>query len=388
MIKMMDINNEMLPERWKLLPIHECLKKQIIKNVKKFKVTEYLHDGKYPIIDQGRILISGYTNDTDNVLTFTEPIVIFGDHTRSVKFIDFPFAIGADGTKILIPNCEIILPRYLYYYLKNINKEVTSYERFFKYIKKLNLLIPPLDVQQRIVDKLDTKMAQIEIMKKEVEKCIESLEKYHISLNNNVFGTNGNNDKIVSLKDICTIRSGQVDPRKEEFRKLPHIYGVCIESGTGKVLEYNTVEKDKIISGKYFFKSGDVLYSKLRPYLKKVVYVDFDGLCSADMYALDVDRTKINPSWLVLLLLSDEFTRYAIGQSTRTRMPKLNKDQLNAWKFDLPPLEIQNQKLKEFQIRIEQQNQIKINIKIQLNAINQLPASILNEVFGQYQINS
>lgn len=336
-----------------------------------------------------------FTTSTNGELCTKDDILIIGDGSR-YGLIETNLEGYVGSTLGIISTKGEIIKDYLYYYLTFKNDIIRERSKGSgiphidkKFLLDLDVFYPQnKSEQQKIVDKLDKQMLQIEMMKKEVKKSLESVEKYHLSLNNNLFKTNGTDNKIVSLNDICTIRSGQVDPRKEEFRKLPHIYGVCIESGTGRLLEYNTVEKDEIISGKYLFKSGDVLYSKLRPYLKKVVYVDFNGLCSADMYALDVDRAKVNPRWLVLFLLSDEFTRYAIEQSTRARMPKLNKDQLNAWKFDLPPLENQNLKLKEFQIRIEQQNQIKINIKTQLNAINQLPASILNEVFGQYQINS
>ena len=84
-------------------------------NKKKIKTLDYLDSGKFPIIDQGQDFISGYTNDTSLVYDDELPVIVFGDHTLSVKFIDFPFGIGADGTKIIHSNQEKCLPKFLYY---------------------------------------------------------------------------------------------------------------------------------------------------------------------------------------------------------------------------------------------------------------------------------
>lgn len=256
-----------------------------------------------------------------------------------------------------------------------------------KILSRIVISVPPIEIQEEIVTKIQSQLYLIEKIKNESEKCMESSEKYCASVISSFFDNlDESNSTLVSLNDICKIRSGQIDPKIEEFKKLPHIYGKSIESGTGKLLEYNTIEEDKVTSGKYLFRAGDVLYSKLRPYLKKVVYVDFNGLCSADMYPLEVDRTKINPHWLVILLLSEDFTNYAIQQSSRARMPKLNRDQLCSWQFFLPSLDVQNEKVKRFQELMRINSNIKEIEQLQLEAINQLPASILNEVFGKYEI--
>ncbi len=84
-------------------------------------------------------------------------------------------------------------------------------------------------------------------------------------------------------------------------------------------------------STKYLFSPGDVLYSKLRPYLRKVALVDFRGLCSADMYPIEADHDVLDPTFLKFLLLSDFFSAYANDESRRARMPKLNRQQLLSW---------------------------------------------------------
>ncbi|GAB2767565.1 hypothetical protein GCM10027020_20440 [Nocardioides salsibiostraticola] len=146
---------------------------------------------------------------------------------------------------------------------------------------------------------------------------------------------------LAALGEVCVARSSLVDPRETEFQKLPHIAPDNIERGTGWLLPYRTVLEAGVTSGKYRFESGDVLYSKIRPNLNKVMQVDFPGLCSADMYALDVDRSRAMPSYVVHLLRSDAFLSYATSLSNRANIPKLNRGQLMNFQFRLPPLDEQ-----------------------------------------------
>lgn len=81
--------------------------------------------------------------------------------------------------------------------------------------------------------------------------------------------------RMVKLGEVCDVVSGQVNPTLPEYRDLPHVNGKNIESGTGRLRHVNTAAEDGMTSGKYLFSDGDVLYSKLRPYLRKVALVDF-----------------------------------------------------------------------------------------------------------------
>lgn len=118
----------------------------------KIKTKDYLPKGIYPVIDQGQSFISGYTNN-ENVFPKNE-YVVFGDHTCVVKFVDFPFAQGADGVKILQAIPHIILPKYLFYCMDNIKME-SSYARHWSKMKCIKIPVPSLEVQQKIVAILD-----------------------------------------------------------------------------------------------------------------------------------------------------------------------------------------------------------------------------------------
>lgn len=117
----------------------------------KIKRSDYQESGRFPIVDQSQADIAGYTDDKAWLYQGELPVVIFGDHTRVLKFIDFPFCVGADGTQLLRP-LEGNDIRYFYYALRNVDLTNYGYERHFKYLKEEKIPTPLLSVQRRIAD--------------------------------------------------------------------------------------------------------------------------------------------------------------------------------------------------------------------------------------------
>ena len=118
-------------------------------------------EGRVPVVDQGADRIGGYTDDLSAALALERPVVVFGDHTCIVKFIDFPFAPGADGTKVLVPR-KGVDPYWLFLALQNLNLRPQGYARHFSYIRRAQFDLPPLPEQRRIVDLIGAVDAQIE----------------------------------------------------------------------------------------------------------------------------------------------------------------------------------------------------------------------------------
>ena len=147
------------------------VKKVSISPEKKTKQKDYLAKGQLPIIDQGQQLIGGYSDNLDMQLSCNLPVIVFGDHTRAVKYVDFPFGAGADGIKVLEP-AEGIYPKFLHYgtqYLV-LRLEDRGYARHYQYIEKKEIDIPSVPEQKQIV-------ARIEELFSELDNGVETLRK-------------------------------------------------------------------------------------------------------------------------------------------------------------------------------------------------------------------
>lgn len=133
----------------------------------KFQTKEYQLSGALPIVDQGASFIAGYTDETDKRYAGPLPVVIFGDHTCSLKYVDFPFAVGADGTQLLRPVDDVDV-RYLYYALHTAEIEQFGYQRHFKLLKECKVPVPPLETQRRIAAILGAYDDLIEVNRRRV----------------------------------------------------------------------------------------------------------------------------------------------------------------------------------------------------------------------------
>ena len=149
----------------------------------KIRKREILKTGNTPVVTQEKgTLISGYT---DNSATITDtPLIVFGDHSCSVKYIDFPFVRGADGTQLLKVDKNVLLPKYLYGYLLTLDiHNAGKYERHFKYLKETIIVFPQnISEQQKIVEDLDLIESNMEKAYTNMKNCIvkkqEILDKY------------------------------------------------------------------------------------------------------------------------------------------------------------------------------------------------------------------
>jgi type I restriction enzyme S subunit len=137
---------------WDYKSFEDCLVKA--PKVKQVQTSQYNDGTKYPIVSQEDKLVSGFCDDESYLFRIDNPVVIFGDHTRVLKYIDFDFVVGADGVKILIPK-NFLNAKLLYYYLLWYNVPSLGYSRHYKLLKEISLPVPSLAEQQSIVSELD-----------------------------------------------------------------------------------------------------------------------------------------------------------------------------------------------------------------------------------------
>ncbi|MGV9450113.1 restriction endonuclease subunit S [Streptomyces sp. NPDC003635] len=168
--------------------------------------SQYAPAGRLAVVDQGQGLIAGYVDDTALAHRSAAPVIVFGDHTRTLKFVDFPFAMGADGVKVLSPRPGFD-PKYLYWYLTSVRIPNAGYSRHFKFLKDVTVVKPPLAQQRRIAAALD----QVDALRVKRRRAVELLDDLTESIFLDMFGdpvVNPLGLDQVPLTEACATYSG------------------------------------------------------------------------------------------------------------------------------------------------------------------------------------
>ena len=177
-----------LPQGWVETEFRKIVK-SISLTGKKLKQKEYLQSGKFPVIDQGQDFIGGFTDKKELVVECKLPVIVFGDHTKIVKFVNQIFVVGADGVKVLEPNL-IFIPKLLYYFIHALPLPNKGYARHYQHLEKLMIKIPPLNEQKRIISKIEELFSKVDSTKQSLDKIKLQLEQYRYSYHNWIFHGN------------------------------------------------------------------------------------------------------------------------------------------------------------------------------------------------------
>jgi type I restriction enzyme, S subunit len=139
-----------VPESWETATVAEAVRPFRFERAKQIPKSAYGNSGRWPIVDQGQEFISGFIDDEKKIIRSEQPLIIFGDHTRTFKFVDFEFALGADGTKPLVAS-DGFDPKYLYYALCNLEVPARGYNRHYTVLSEMGVGKPGPDEQREIV---------------------------------------------------------------------------------------------------------------------------------------------------------------------------------------------------------------------------------------------
>ena len=326
----------------------------------KIKTDEYHPIGKYQIIDQGQEAVAGYSDLEDGVFE-NVPAIVFGDHTRIVKYVDQPFFLGADGVKVLRSRFKDANYRYLYYALKSVKIPNTGYNRHFKWLKEAKIYYPNSEEQSKIVLILDGISSVIEHRQRQLQKL----------------------DELVKARFVELFGDPELNPRG--LPVLP--WNAVFLTTTGKLDSNAMVE-----NGRYpFFTCAKESY-KIDSYAFDCEALLLAGNNAAGIYDVKHYKGKFNAyqRTYVLRLMNEKWSyilfkrqledklQYLQSQSKGTNTRYLTLGILNELRFVLPPVAEQEQ----FAVFVEQTDKSKVAVQKALDEAQLLFDSLMQKYFG------
>ena len=387
-----------LPENWCWLKLVESFDNHT-DSKKKIKQKDYLAKGKLAVVDQGQELIGGYTNDVKKSYSGALPIVIFGDHTRCIKFVDFPFAQGADGVKVLRPK-PFYLPKAFYYALQSVNIPNLGYRRHFPLFNKFSIPLPPLAEQQRIVDRIESLFAKLDEAKEKAQAVVDSFETRKAAILHKAFtgeltakwreehGVRMESWKQCSLSDVCT-----VNPKKADTKDLPDELEVsffpmpALSEIYGEITDPQTRLLKEVRSGFTNFSEGDVVFAKITPCMengKSAVIgklVNDIGYGTTEFFVLRCSDRLYNRFLYHLVrdkLFRDKAKAVMAGAVGQQRVPKRY---LETYKLNLPKFNEQREIVRILDGSFAKEQQSKEAAEAVLDRIDLMKKSILASAF-------
>ncbi len=334
-----------IPSGWQETKLLDCLR--IPSKLSGIKLSEYEKEGDFPVFDQGQDYISGFSSNKDLVVKDV-PAILFGDHTRIVKYIKSPFVAGADGTKIFWAK-DGFDPTFLYYLVLSQKIPNTGYNRHFKFFKDIKVIIPESKTeQQKIAEILGTVDEDI-AKTKEVIQATEKLKRGlmqqlftrgigHTKFKETKIGQIPEDWELVKMKNICTVRQGlqiAISQRFSEYKEGRYKY-ITLKSIKENIYDYIESPKQSVICTK-----ADVLMTRTGN--TGVVVTDREGVFHNNFFLIDFDRSRVLKNYLVYYFLREDIKKIVLEKAGTTTIPDLNHDAFYGIDFVIPNLKEQKE---------------------------------------------
>lgn len=380
-----------LPENWRWLKLVESFDNHT-DSKKKIKQKDYLVKGKLAVVDQGQELIGGYTNDVEKSYSGALPIVIFGDHTRCIKFVDFPFAQGADGVKVLRPK-PFYLPKAFYYALQSVNIPNLGYRRHFPLFNKFSIPLPPFAEQQRIVDRIESLFAKLDEAKEKAQAVVDSFETRKAAILHKAF----TGELTAKWREEHGVRMDSWEKKSVGELCISLKYGTAKKSdasGNVVVLRMGNLQqgeidwsdlaysKDPDDIEKYKLYPGDVLFNRTNSAAlvgKTAIYRgEHPAIYAGYLIKLDYDHDKIIGDYLNYALNTLDAKKYCNSVKTDgVNQSNINAKKIGAYSFNVSSIPEQEKIVSVIQKLLSKEQQAKEAAEAVLDQIDLMKKSIL-----------
>ena len=365
------------------------VRKVSISPEKKTKQKDYLPKGQLPIIDQGQQLIGGYTDNLDLQLSCNLPVIVFGDHTRAVKYVDFPFGAGADGIKVLEP-AEGIYPKFLYYATQYLvlRLEDRGYARHYQYIEKKELDIPPVPEQKRIVARIEELFSELDNGVETLRKTKQQLAVYRQAVLKDAFESCDNKVEQQFGETLVEKPRNGYSPKGVDFQtKYRNLTLSATTSGSFKEDCFKYIDIDISDDSYLWVKRNDILIQRANTieYVGTAVLYqgEDDQYVYPDLMMKCHAKEGIIPQFLVYQLQSANCKKHFRNNATGTSgsMPKINQKTVMTAPIIMVPYENQKRIVAEIEARLSVCDSIEKTVDTALQQAEAMRQSILKKAF-------
>lgn len=385
--------SETLPRSWVWLPFDQFWL-DFTDSQKKLPQKAYLPEGRFAVIDQGEARIGGFSNDERLLSPAPVPAIVFGDHTRAVKFIDVPFIQGADGVRVL--STPVGIDRaYAFKALRAVELPDKGYSRHFKFLKATRFPLPPLAEQKRIVAKLDALNAKSARARTELARIETLVSRYKQAVLSKAFSGEFFSSREIGerreaskkrLSDICqSITDGDHQAPPKAPSGVPFITISAMNDGRidlGKATRFVPETYYEELQSSRKARTGDILYSVTGSYgIPAIVETDRPFVFQRHIAILRPDTSVASAKYLELLLASPEMRGQADAIATGTAQKTVPLKGLRNFEIPLPPLEGQHEIVRRIESAFAKIDRLAKEAKRALELVGKLDEAILAKAF-------
>ena len=374
-----------MKEGWDTRVFDDCINP--VKYSRKIQRKDFLKEGRYPIISQESELINGCWDDEADVFRVSSPVIIFGDHTQILKYVDFDFVLGADGVKILDPR-NFLQPRFFFYQLQASSISSLGYARHYRLLRELNIKVPPLSEQQRIVALLDDAFEALATAKANAEQNLQNARALFESHLDSIFSQRGEDwverrieEWCESVMD-CVNKTAPVVETPTPFKMLrtTNVRNGKVDISTVK---YVTEETYKAWTRRQIPQRGDVILTREAPMGEVgMILTDDKVFLGQRLVSYRTKSNELDTFFLLYALqsraLQDQIHANASGSTVQHMRVPDSKNLLLA----APSLERQQNIVEQLKVLQAETQRLTSIYERKLAALEELKASLLHQAFN------
>lgn len=371
-----------MKEGWETSEFEKCLEKVTYTN--KIQRKDFKEDGIYPIVSQEKEYINGYWDNEYDLFKVERPVVIFGDHTQVLKYVDFSFVLGADGVKILKPKSDID-PRFFFYFLQNVNLGSLGYARHYRLLKELKVSYPKsLPEQQRIVSILDEAFAAIDQARANAEQNLQNAKELFESYLQGIV-SNGDQWEKKTLAQIAkTFGRGKSKHRPRNWEGLyggdyPFIQTGEIRNCKHYITEYSQTYNEVGLAQSKLWPAGTICIT-IAANIAETGVLTFDACFPDSVIGIEVNEKFADREFVEYLLQSFKVRIQALGKGSA--QANINLGTFENELFPFPPVAEQKEIVDKLNQLFNECERLENVFLRKIYDLEELKKSILQKAFA------